>query len=175
MTLRHFLFGISLLGAAWLALFGDRTPDTLLAVPVGRDSSASAPVAFESRQVTAAAASKGEPSILVIRSRENSIRADVGGRGSIFGSKSWAPPPPSPAKVVVVAPSPPPLPFSYIGKKIEDSTWEVFVTRGSHALILREGRTIDGLYRIDLIKPPMLFITYLPLNQAQTLYIGAPD
>ena len=38
-----------------------------------------------------------------------------------------------------------------------------------------DGETIDGTYRVDEIRPPVLTLTYLPLEQRQQLNIGVFD
>lgn len=81
-----------------------------------------------------------------------------------------APPPPPPAPL-----QPPPLPYVYLGKRLDGDGWDVFLGRGEHTFIVREGATIEGAYRIDRIQPPRLEITYLPLGHPQTLAIGTAD
>jgi hypothetical protein len=66
----------------------------------------------------------------------------------------------------------PPLPFVYVGKKQEGSSWEVYLVRGEQTFIAREGQAIDGQYMVERIAPPVLTLTYVPLRQAQSLPIG---
>lgn len=103
--------------------------------------------------------------------------ASFAGNEGLFGSRNWTPPPPPPA-----APPPPPppmappLPYTFIGKALADGAWEVFLARGAdRTFIVRNQMVIDGAYRVDSIAPPMMKLTYLPLNQAQQLNIGVPD
>ena len=42
-------------------------------------------------------------------------------------------------------------------------------------LIVREQQTIDGTYRIDAVKPPQMILTYLPMDERQTMSIGAGE
>jgi hypothetical protein len=46
---------------------------------------------------------------------------------------------------------------------------------GNQAYVGREKTVIQGTYRIESIKPPVLTLTYLPLNKAQTITIGGID
>ena len=107
--------------------------------------------------------------------------------GAVFGSQSWVPPPPPPAAAqaappppppaVVKAPPPPPpmappLPFTFIGKSVGGGAWEVYLARGDRTYTARTNEVIDGTYRVDAIAPPILRLTYLPLNQVQQLNIG---
>ncbi len=94
----------------------------------------------------------------------------------IFGVQNWTPPPPPPPKPLPPPPpTAPPLPFTYLGKKSEDQIWEVYLARGEKTYIVREKSLIEQEYRIDSIKPPTLTLTYLPLNQVQSLTIGGTD
>jgi len=74
------------------------------------------------------------------------------------------PPPPPP-------PTAPPLNFKFIGKKLEDGIWEVYLSRGDTSFIARPLEVIDGNYRVDSITQNALVLTYLPLNQVQRMNI----
>lgn len=78
-----------------------------------------------------------------------------------------APPPPPPPP-----PQAPPLPFTYMGKLIEDGRTVVFLTQGDRNLIVRQGDTIDGTYRVDAVTEELLSLTYLPLKQKQDFAFG---
>lgn len=102
--------------------------------------------------------------------------ARFGGTEGLFGGKNWTPPPPPPqAPPPPPPPQAPPLPFTYIGKAAADGAWEVFLARADKTYLVRDKMVIDGVYRVDAIAPPMLKLTYLPLNQIQQLNIGVPD
>lgn len=95
----------------------------------------------------------------------------------LFAARRWTPEPSPMATQRPAAPAPPvlpPLPYTFIGKKLQDGRWEVYVTRGEQSLVLREGEVVDGQWRVDRIAPPQLSLTYLPLGQgnAQVLPIG---
>ena len=94
-----------------------------------------------------------------------------------FAHQDWTPPPPPPPPPAPAPPPPPPtappLPFTFIGKSVADGAWEVYLARGERTYVVREkGFVIDGTYRVDAIAPPVLTLTYLPLNQVQQLNIG---
>jgi hypothetical protein len=103
-------------------------------------------------------------------------RADLfGAHGddALFGSRDFTPPPP-PAPAVPATPAgPPPLPFSYVGKMLGEGRWQVFLGRGPEVLVAYQGMVIDGRYRVERVAPPVLTLTYLPLNQQQQLDIGS--
>jgi len=67
----------------------------------------------------------------------------------------------------------PPMPFTYIGKALADGAWEVFLARGDKTYSVRNQSVIDGIYRVEKIAPPLMSLTYLPLNQQQQMNIGA--
>ncbi|TQK10568.1 hypothetical protein [Herbaspirillum sp. SJZ107] len=188
---RHMLLGAALLGAAALVLFGDRAPDDGVAEAVVRPAAAP----------TAAVSATAAPPAAVLVPTADPKRADTGKRqpilalvprdvliadndsgfgqvpnGAVFGSQSWVPPPPPPTAAQAAPPPPPPmappLPFTFIGKSVGDGVWEVYLARGDRTYTARTNEVIDGTYRVDAIAPPILRLTYLPLNQVQQLNIG---
>lgn len=175
---RHLAMGVALLVAGGLVVFGDRTPDAGVAEPVERAARApAAPV------VTTAPAVKpgADPVILRLLPRD-ALVGDMGADGTgLFGSQNWNPPPPPQAAAQAqndVPPPPPvapPLPFKLIGKSVGSGVYEVYLARGDQVFLVREKTTIDGTYRVDRIVPPMLTLTYLPLNEVQQLNIGVFD
>jgi hypothetical protein len=174
MSMRHFLLAGGLAGAGWLAFFGDRTPDAGIAEPVTRAAPPTIRVAPSDQ-------ARPEPTILVLRPRETLIGSagNTAAKDGLFANHSWTPlpppPPPPPKPVPPPPPGAPPLPFTYLGKKIEDRQWEVFLARGEQTYIVRDQTVIDGAYRVESIRPPILSLTYLPLSQVQTLNIGGTE
>jgi hypothetical protein len=51
----------------------------------------------------------------------------------------------------------------------------VFLTQGERNLVVREGETIDSSYRVERIAEGAITLTYLPLNEPQTLLIAEPQ
>jgi len=164
---RHLAMGAALLVAGGLVVFGDRTPD--VAEPVERAARAPA--------IKAGAKAAVEPVILRLAPRDELMGESDG--NALFGSQNWnRPPPPAPVQPVNNTPPPPmapPLPFTLIGKSVSAGAYEVYLARGEQVYLVREKMTIDGAYRVDRIVPPMLTLTYLPLNQVQQLNIGVFD
>ncbi len=196
MKAKHLLMAASLLIAAWLAFFGDKTPsadvtEAVIRPPASNGKSAVTTKALPAPAIdtpiqTATTAGNSRPArkerpeivILALRPRDQllgSTPAEKSGDG-VFAAQSWVPPPPPPPKP---APPPPPtapaLPFSYLGKKNEDGKLEIYIARGDQTYIVHEQMVIDDTYRIDSIKPPTMTFTYLPLKQVQTLTIGGVD
>jgi hypothetical protein len=101
------------------------------------------------------------------------------GESDAFATRNWTPPPPPPPPPEPAPPPPPPsappLPFTYIGKALEEGEWEVYLARGDRTWIAHNQDVIDGSYRIESIRPPLMILTYLPLNQVQQLNIGVFD
>ena len=89
----------------------------------------------------------------------------------MFAAKSWYVPPPE--SKIRPAPVAPPLPFTFIGKMLEDGkSSTVFLERQNRIFLVREGDAIDTNYRVDTIKAPVMTLTYLPLDIKQTVQIG---
>lgn len=90
----------------------------------------------------------------------------------LFAAVDWTPPPPPPPVVAPAPPVAPALPFTYVGKRRENGTWQVFIGRGDDVLIVHEGQTLFNQYRVESVTPPQMTLTYLPLGHKQTLSIG---
>lgn len=98
-------------------------------------------------------------------------RAASPAMGSAFAVHDWAPPPRS----LSVSPAPvaaPPLPFTFLGKMRDDGVWRVFLGREDKTYIVGQSDLIEGAYRVETVRPPVMIITYLPLREQQTLAIG---
>jgi hypothetical protein len=169
---RHILLVVALAGAAALAAFGDKTPPADVAEPVVRAASLNPPIA----RTPATPGGGAAPAILRLVSRDALIGepADQFGAGDndLFARQDWTPPPPPAPAPPPPAPSAPPLPFTYLGKSVGDGTWEVYLARGDRTYLVREQTVIDDVWRVDTIAPPVMTLTYLPLNQVQQLNIG---
>jgi len=95
-----------------------------------------------------------------------------------FETRDWTPPPQPELSLPPPPPPPPqapPLPFAYLGKQQHNGKWTVFLTNQERTYIVMEGVVIESAYRIEQITPPILSVTYLPLQQLQTLAIGAAE
>ncbi|MGK5054115.1 hypothetical protein [Janthinobacterium sp. RB2P8] len=170
MTPRHSLMLAGVLGAGALLLFGERQPVAEVAEAVER---AVVPARHAPARPPAA-----QPAILVLLPRSEVAGEDgdtFGGADSVFQSQNWTPPPPKMAVTAAAPPPPPmapPLPFVYLGKAAADGAWEVFLSRADKTYIVRANTVIDGAYKVVTIAPPVMTLTYLPLNQVQQLNIG---
>ena len=174
---RHLAMGLALVAAAGLVVFGDNSPEDVVAEPVER---AQAPAALPAAPAKAASDQDKKVDILRLVPRDLLI-GDSGdrfnqGENGVFARQDWTPPPPPPApSPPPPPPSAPPLPFTFIGKSLQDGVWEIYLARGERTHLVRENSVVDGMYRVDAIRPPVLTLTYLPLNQVQQLNIGVFD
>jgi hypothetical protein len=176
---RHIAMAAALVLAAGLVVFGDKTPEDTVVAPVER--APSTVIAAAPSLDAAPVVKDGAPAILRLVDRETLIGGDERfgqDGGAVFGRQDWTPPPAPPAAAPVAAappPSAPPLPFTFIGKSLQDGVWEIYLARGDRTHSVRENTVIDGTYRVDAIRPPVLTLTYLPLNEVQQLNIGVFD
>lgn len=97
-----------------------------------------------------------------------------------FGARSWNPPPKklSPkelaAQRAVEEPPPPPpqappLPFTYLGMLGEEDQTTVFLASQEQSYAVKKGDVINGTYRVEEAESGRVVLTYLPLDQRQTL------
>jgi hypothetical protein len=177
MNPRHLAMLAAVVIAGWFAFFADKTPSGEVAEAVTRPTPAVAAKGPEPVRVA-----RAERTVLIrdLQARETLIHDGQNpGRGDVlFNSRNWTPPPPPPPKVKPAPPPKPvapPLTFTYLGKKLEDGVWEVYLARGESTYIARANETLDGIYRVEKITPPTLSLTYLPLKQVQRLTIGGTD
>ena len=172
---RHIAMGVALAAAAALVAFGDRSPEVEVAEAVERPQPA--PARGTAVPAVSSAVSAAEPVIGTLVPRDTLIGDGKDRFGAdehvLFGRQDWTPPPPPPPKPPPPPPpSAPPLPFTVIGKSLEDGKWEVYLAAGDRTHMASEGATLEGAWRVDRIAPPIMTLTYLPLNQVQQLNIG---
>ena len=66
----------------------------------------------------------------------------------------------------------PALPFTYVGKLVEEGKLTVFLSNQDRNYTVKEGDVIDETYHVDVLQAPTMTLTYLPLKIQQTLQIG---
>lgn len=93
-----------------------------------------------------------------------------------FARRNFGPAPQ--AAAAEAAPQParaPQLPFTYLGKVIEDGKLSVFLARGDDSYSVQAGKRhkLDEQYRVDKVTESSVTFTYLPMNARQTLDIPA--
>ena len=95
-------------------------------------------------------------------------------RGEPFGARSWTPAAPKRPQVAQAPPKPmaPPLPYRIAGQVSHDGVMQVVLARDDRVFTVREGETLDNVYRIESITPDTVTFVYLPLDERQQLAVG---
>ncbi|HEX4596169.1 MAG TPA: hypothetical protein VH278_00125 [Burkholderiaceae bacterium] len=118
-----------------------------------------------------AAAVPGAPS-LPTRSR-----ITEGASKDPFAARGWLPPPPPPPPPLAEAPPPPPppptappVPFRFVGLLEEKSAKPAaFIAKGDALFVVHVGDVVESTYRIESFNSAQVVVTYLPLQQRQTI------
>jgi hypothetical protein len=166
---RHLVLGLALAGAAGLVLFGDGAPQDAVVEPVARPAA----IAAAARRAASIPGPAADAAILRLQPRAALLDAAPDAGADAFATRNWTPPPPpAPPEPPPPAPVAPPLPFTVIGKSLEEGAWEVYLAKGERTYVVRNMDVVDGSYRVDSIRPPLMTLTYLPLGQVQQLNIG---
>ncbi|MES2089039.1 MAG: hypothetical protein V4532_03515 [Pseudomonadota bacterium] len=86
-------------------------------------------------------------------------------------------PPAPPPTVLVAAPPPPPMappfPHAWVGR-FNDEAHRAIVSSADATWVVAEGDVIESQWRIDQIQERQMTLTYLPLQQRQTIAMKAP-
>lgn len=95
--------------------------------------------------------------------------------GDLFGAPARAAPPaPIPeAPLKPAEPSAPPLPFTFVGKWMENGETVVFLAGNGRSYMARVGAKLGGAYAVEAVDDAHLVLTYLPLGKRQTLSLRA--
>lgn len=126
------------------------------------------------QRAPAAGVTKKPAPALVAPSREE---VPVRAAADPFVAVSFVPPPP-PAPIPLAAPPPPPppppkappLPFSFVGLLEKGGPKPAaFLARGDALLVVSAGDVVDRDYRIESLSQREIVVTYLPLNERQSL------
>jgi hypothetical protein len=166
---KHLVLGVAgvaaFAAASWLSQLGD--PEVAVVQAVSRNTNTGKP----SRRAPAPLTLK--PSALQTPGR-NAISFE--NEKDIFSPHSWLPPPPPPPpQAAAPPPAPPmapPLPFSFFGLLDEKGlARRVFLTKGDQLVIVKTNDVVEGQYRVDRITESAVDLTYLPLNQKQSISI----
>ena len=159
------LFGLLALSAAGVIWDRQRTRPVAISGAVARPQTASTAAALSTQPAV-------QNTVGTLRPRSDYLASG----GDAFPS-TQPPLPKLPAGPAVAAepprPSAPALPFTVIGKKLENGVWEIYLARGEQIYIATQGATIADDYRVNAIGPTQMTLTYLPLNEQQTLQTGA--
>ncbi|RFP12361.1 hypothetical protein D0T25_25120 [Duganella sp. BJB488] len=174
--------GVALAAAAGLVLFGDKSSSGDIAEPVARNRTTAQSV--QAPAPRAGKDGKPQPEVAILRLTPRATLVGESGEATfasgegVFQGQNWNPPPPPPPPVSNApppAPVAPPMPFTVLGKAVADGAWEVYLARGDKTYVVKNQTVIDGTYRVEKIAPPLMSVTYLPLNQVQQINIGVLD
>lgn len=163
------------IGAVWMAPDPPEIVEPIAPTqPKNRASAAdsSSDVAAQARSVPAE-----KPLAVDPRSRNEAYRRELGafaaGKRELFSHLDLAPKtavpvlPPMPVRA-----APPPIPLRALGRMLDDDGEVVFVETTGKVLPTRVGDVLQSVYRIDAIEARLVRLTYLPLNEQQSLPIG---
>ena len=170
------VLGVALLAtfiAAWLAPSSEGDGVTLS--KHAQNATTRTPAA--TRTTTASRDSHAKPvEVLRIRPRDEDDADDA----RIFASTQWVPSVKSmpvsgaaPVETAPAAPQAPPLPFRVLGRYEESGQTVVFLQHNDQNLVVRVGDTIAEQYKVESLNGSTLNLRSLPLNQPQTLEVGA--
>jgi hypothetical protein len=128
-------------------------------------------------KVLAAQAADADLDLALLRRAERTEERTVAATDP-FARRSFGPEAAIPAAAPdapAPAPQAPPLPFTYLGKVVEDGKLSVFLARGEDSYSVPAGRRhkLDPQYRVDKVTETQVVFTYLPMNAKQTLDIPA--
>jgi hypothetical protein len=95
-------------------------------------------------------------------------------KSPMFDTRSWVPPPPKIVPQKAPPPPPPtapPLPYKFVGRMLQDGQLYVFLAKGDSVSTVKQGDTLDGVYRVEAVTETEVALNYTPLGQKQTLAV----
>jgi hypothetical protein len=145
-------------------------------VVTGREKPSTVPVEPVKRMNARVEASDADLDVARLKRPERE-EGQVATTADPFARRSFAPAQAAaaPAAAPEAPPQAPQLPFTYLGKVIEDGKLSVFLARGDDSFSLPAGKRqkLDDQYRVDKVTETQVVFTYLPMNTKQTLDIPA--
>lgn len=177
----RWLLLLSALGiAAWLALFGDKTPPGVVQPHAASSRAAAAVAQAVSGRPAEAGRAPALPALETLVDRATWADVEASKRADLFAPARWVvatPPAAAPVLVVAEAPAvpPPQPPWRVVGKQWADEQWQVFLLRDSQSLVVQQGQVLEGIWRVDRIEPPTMTLTHVPSGQQHQLSIGEPS
>jgi hypothetical protein len=104
-----------------------------------------------------------------------------GGRTDVFAAAPWAQPPapPKPSRAPVqesasAGVSAPPVPYRFVGTVKHGGEVVYALAKGDSVLPINEGDTLEGIYYVEAIKPQMVTLVYIPLEERTMLVLATP-
>lgn len=164
---RHVLLGCTLT-ITLVATFLAPSTESEVVAPAQKDLSVKV-----ARMAAAASRPDAGQTVLKIVPRAGSDEPETA-----FTSTRWIQPKRAPVAAAVPVPkSPelskaPPLPFKALGQFIENGQPAVFLQHNERTIAVRAGEVIDEVYKVESIRDGTMTLTYLPLNQTQSIVYG---
>ena len=160
--------------AAGLVVYGAPPLDSELVSPTvaAQKRSASLVAATDS-----ATGTRNNQNLMVLKIRSRDSADDT---STSFAPQQWT----LPVKAVAIKPQAvasqpeplpqaPALPFRFLGRYIEDGQTIVFLLFNEQSLVAKVGDVLQQNYKVQSVTASAMTLVYLPLNQTQTLDIGA--
>lgn len=164
---RQIALGGALVLTLALVLWMSRTPDEAPSGTPGSGAPARSATPSASTP-PALAPPAGEP-IASLKLGRGESPAGPGEIRDLFGEQRWVKPPSSTDSG---PPQAPPLPFTYLGKLIDQGRVTLYLADAERNLVVHQGEVINGTYRVKSISPVAVTFIYIPMNQPQILAIG---
>jgi hypothetical protein len=169
---------LAVAGAATLAVAmhfsGSDSDGVVQSVGRSGDATAAAPSAGAEPSRGAAQGTPDAPSLPTRSKIAGSADKDP------FAARGWLPPapPPLPVSAIQAAPPPappptaPPVPFRFVGL-IEEKTAKpaAFIAKGDALFVVHVGDVVESTYRVESFDSAQVVVTYLPLQQRQTIEV----
>ena len=155
--------------AAYLALFGDKTPDgESVGVARRAEQSAEGATPVAEAEDTAEDAS----GLLRVASRKNLVERAAQDSGiDLFSSRAANAPQENEQAAENLQQQAPSFPFNYIGKQYDGKRWQVFLDKGDATLVVAAGATIEGDFRVKAINPPNMQVVHVPTKHELSIHI----
>lgn len=169
------LLGLAL-AATLVAVYFAPNPQDEAVLPRARNITTVTPPASTSNAGLAASHNQGSRSAenLEVLSIQPRALPDVS--KTLFPADQWTPAVKTVAAQADTPPPPPqapPLPFKVLGRYVEEGRVNVFLQYNDQNLVVQVGDLIAGLYKVESLNGSVLTLLYIPLNQTQSLDVGA--
>lgn len=158
---------------AWVALHGDDSTVEPVRQGAGPERHGSAPAVKRPVKADDDQAKRLVASVAQWQSRQPLPPLP---KDTVLPWDSQRPPPAPLPEVVSIAPPPPmaPLfPHAWVGR-FNDPASRAIVSGADSTWVVAVGDVIDGQWRVDQIQERQMSLTYLPLQQRQTVAMKAP-
>ena len=167
--------GLTLGATAWVAS-REGEPEDLAGPPRAAAASPAADASPDTAPAQAVEQPAAEAADLDLARLRRAGKSSGESSVDAFARHSWYVPPPPPRPGPPRKPTAPPLPFKYMGRLVEPGREIVFLTGSQDRnYAVSAGDTITGTYRVESISEKQMTLTYLPLDQQQTLQFGGRE